>query len=316
MRLEALAHRGDPVDRQQAVQRLIVELGADNKRDGIVRTSRDHATQHGRKGDFERWGGYAPDGCVGWIAPCPLLQRCRDVVAIEPATPPIREGRRHRPTNRIEEAPGQRGIRLLLTIRCPAAGVRVEACLDSLEETGIDDGLVPAGMRPPLFILDKGPDNPSHFVAVQLDDGILHLDLIHPCLPPVVSRSCVIAALRPSVLELLGKGGRTRVRSRCDGRQNLAHLFDDAKVLRRAGHLPALPPPAPERRGAVPREPEPVQPQTSTPPTSNPGAARRRTPSQPPRYFQTSPDRRLGRVASISSLRPFDVGSTSPVQLV
>ena len=83
-----------------------------------------------------------------------------------------------------------------------------------------------------------------------------------------------------------------------------------------AGHLPALPPPAPERRGGVPREPEPVQPQTSTPPTSNPGAARRRTPSQPPRYFQTSPDRRLGRVASISSLRPFDVGSTSPVQLV
>ena len=43
--LEALAHRDDPVDRQQAVQRLIVELGADNKRDGIVRTSRDHATQ-------------------------------------------------------------------------------------------------------------------------------------------------------------------------------------------------------------------------------------------------------------------------------
>ena len=48
--LEALAHRGDPVDRQQAVQRLIVEFGADNKRDGIVRTSRDHATQHGRAG--------------------------------------------------------------------------------------------------------------------------------------------------------------------------------------------------------------------------------------------------------------------------
>ena len=84
----------------------------------------------------------------------------------------------------------------------------------------------------------------------------------------------------------------------------------------RDSHLPALPPLAPERRGGVPREPEPVQPQTSTPPTSNPGAARRRTPSQPPRYFQTSPDRRLGRVASISSLRPFDVGSTSPVQLV
>ena len=52
--LEALAHRGDPVDRQQAVQRLIVELGADHKRDGIVRTSRDHATQRGREGDFER----------------------------------------------------------------------------------------------------------------------------------------------------------------------------------------------------------------------------------------------------------------------
>ena len=94
VRLEAFAHRDDPVDRQQAVQRLIVELGADNKRDGIVRTSRDQATQHGREGDFERWGGYAPDGCVGWIAPCPLLQRCRDVVAIEPATPPIREERR------------------------------------------------------------------------------------------------------------------------------------------------------------------------------------------------------------------------------
>ena len=30
------------------------------------------------------------------------------------------------------------------------------------------------------------------------------------------------------------------------------------------------------------------------------------TPSQPPRYFQTSPSRRLGRVASIGSLRPFD----------
>ena len=150
VRLEALAHRDDPVDRQQAVQRLIVELGADNKRDGIVRTSRDHATQHGREGDFERWGGYAPDGCVGWIAPCPLLQRCRDVVAIEPATPPIREGRRHRPTSRIEEAPGQRGIRLLLAIRCPAAGVRVEARLDGREEIAIDDGLVPAGMRPPL----------------------------------------------------------------------------------------------------------------------------------------------------------------------
>ena len=39
VRLEALAHRDDPVDRQQAVQRLIVELGADNKRDGIVRTA-------------------------------------------------------------------------------------------------------------------------------------------------------------------------------------------------------------------------------------------------------------------------------------
>ena len=30
--LEALAHRDDPVDRQQAVQRLIVELGADGPR--------------------------------------------------------------------------------------------------------------------------------------------------------------------------------------------------------------------------------------------------------------------------------------------
>ena len=33
------------------------------------------------------------------------------------------------------------------------------------------------------------------------------------------------------------------------------------------------------------------------------------TPSQPPRYFQTSPNRRLGRVASTRSLRPFDCGS-------
>ena len=31
-----------------------------------------------------------------------------------------------------------------------------------------------------------------------------------------------------------------------------------------------------------------------------------RTPSQPPRNFQTGPGRRLGRVASIGSLRPFD----------
>ncbi len=37
------------------------------------------------------------------------------------------------------------------------------------------------------------------------------------------------------------------------------------------------PPRAPDRRGAVPREPEPVQPQTQTPPPSNPGTARRRT---------------------------------------
>ena len=79
-----------------------------------------------------------------------LLQRCRDVVAIEPATPPIREGRRHRPTIRIEEAPGQRGIRLLRPLRCSAAGVRVEPRLDGREEIAIDDGLVPAGMRPPL----------------------------------------------------------------------------------------------------------------------------------------------------------------------
>ena len=148
--LEALAHRDDPVDRQQAVQRLIVELGADNKRDGSVRTSRDHATQHGREGDFERWRSDPPDGCVGLIAPCTLLKRCRDVVAIELATPPIREGRRHRPTIRVEEAPGQRGIRLLLPIRCATASVRVEACLDGLEEIGIDDGVVPARMRPPL----------------------------------------------------------------------------------------------------------------------------------------------------------------------
>ena len=38
----------------------------------------------------------------------------------------------------------------MLTIRCPAAGVRVEPRLDGREEIAIDDGLVPAGMRPPL----------------------------------------------------------------------------------------------------------------------------------------------------------------------
>ena len=40
------------------------------------------------------------------------------------------------------------------------------------------------------------------------------------------------------------------------------------------------------------------------------------TPSQPPRYFQTSPGRRLGRVASTRSLRAFDGRSTGPIQLV
>ena len=83
-------------------------------------------------------------------APCTLLKRCRDVVAIELAASPLGEGRRHRPTIRIEEAPGQRGIHLLLPIRCTTAGVRVEARLDGLEEVGIDDGLMPARMRPPL----------------------------------------------------------------------------------------------------------------------------------------------------------------------
>ena len=51
------------------------------------------------------------------------------------------------------------------------------------------------------------------------------------------------------------------------------------------------PPRAPDRRGAVPREPEPVQPQTQTPPTSNPGAARRRTPTR-------------ARIKSTDKLRP------------
>ena len=52
-------------------------------------------------------------------------------------------------------SPGWPGV-VALTLPCagkssaPAAGVRVEACLDSLEETGIDDGVVPARMRPPL----------------------------------------------------------------------------------------------------------------------------------------------------------------------
>ena len=53
----------------------------------------------------------------------------------------------------------------------------------------------------------------------------------------------------------------------------------------------ASPPRAPDRRGAVPREPEPVQPQTPTLPTSNPGAARRRTPP-------------LARIKSTDKLRP------------
>ena len=37
-----------------------------------------------------------------------------------------------------------------LSERLPAAGVRVEARLDGREEIAIDDGLVPARMRPPL----------------------------------------------------------------------------------------------------------------------------------------------------------------------
>ena len=65
--LEALAHRDDPVDRQQAVQRPIVEFGADNKRDGIIRTSRDQATQHSREVGFERCCGDTPDCCVGRV---------------------------------------------------------------------------------------------------------------------------------------------------------------------------------------------------------------------------------------------------------
>ena len=44
-------------------------------------------------------------------------------------------------------------------------------------------------------------------------------------------------------------------------------------------------------------DPQPLQPRTS---------------SQPPRYFQTSPSRRRGRVASIGNLRPFDCGSYRP----
>ena len=82
VRLEALADRDDPVDRQQAVQRPIVEFGAGDKRDGIIRTSRDHATQHSREVGFERWCGDTPDCCVRRIAPCTLLKRCRDVIAI------------------------------------------------------------------------------------------------------------------------------------------------------------------------------------------------------------------------------------------
>ena len=72
VRLEALADRDDPVDRQQAVQRPIVEFGAGDKRDGIIRTSRDHATQHSREVGFERWRGDTPDCCVRRIAPCTL----------------------------------------------------------------------------------------------------------------------------------------------------------------------------------------------------------------------------------------------------
>ena len=141
------------------------------KRDGIVRTSRDHATQHGREVGFERWCGDTPDCCVGWIAPCPLLQRCRDIVAIELATPPIREGRRHRLTIRVEEAPGQRGIRLLLTIRCPTASVRVEARLNSLEEIAIDDGLVSARMHPGIVTLNA----PTSFgVACRDANHLIH----------------------------------------------------------------------------------------------------------------------------------------------
>ncbi len=41
-------------------------------------------------------------------------------------------------------------------------------------------------------------------------------------------------------------------------------------------------------------------------PCLDPQPLQPRTPSQPPRHFQTSPSRRLGRVASIGSLRPFD----------
>ena len=52
-------------------------------------------------------------------------------------------------------------------------------------------------------------------------------------------------------------------------------------------------------------------------PRLDPQPLQPRTPSQPPRYFQTSPSRRLGRVASTRSLRPFDCRSykACPVSL-
>ena len=67
--------------------------------------------------------------------------------------------------------------------------------------------------------------------------------------------------------------------------------------------------------GAVQRHQDPAEIRLR--PRLDPQPFQPRPPSQPPRYFQTRPSRRLGRVASTRSLRAFDCRSYSsyPVSL-
>ena len=191
VRLEALADRDDPVDRQQAVQRPIVEFGAGDKRDGIVRTSRDHATQHGREVGFERWCGDTPDCCVRRIAPCTLLKRCRDVIAIELATPPIGELPDAFPT-----------LRRLLEARMGKSGKREYVQVLRLLET-FDLEALHGAVKDALRLGAIGYDAVKHLVLCRIERRPPKLDLDdYPYLP----RANVATTATASYMSLLGGG--------------------------------------------------------------------------------------------------------------
>ncbi|MEL7173101.1 MAG: hypothetical protein AAFN05_09095, partial [Pseudomonadota bacterium] len=47
------------------------------------------------------------------------------------------------------------------------------------------------------LLFDESPDNPGHLVPIELDDGVLYLDLRHACLPALRAGRPVIGSRGP-----------------------------------------------------------------------------------------------------------------------